>query len=94
MIRLSTRVIEFLATYHPAPAGKVAPAIKLLAIYSHDTKAWRVEDLGAWINEDDDQYTIDLPADARGHDVETVCDRVLTEAAANESPIAPSSLAH
>lgn len=73
--RLSTLVIDYVGR-KPVRAGHVAPACTVLAIYSHNAKTWRVSELDAWIEDDEDSYSVALPADARGHDVELACSAI------------------
>lgn len=76
--RLAVLVIDYLSRI-PVDPSRVAPSRTVLAIYAHNTKTWRVAEIGAWLEDDEDSYIIELCADARGGDVELACTAVLSQ---------------
>lgn len=48
-----------------------------LAIYSHNSKTWRVADAGAWLEDDEDSFSIDVGPSDRGRDIERKCAEIL-----------------
>lgn len=63
--------------------GPAQPSAKLWVILNHDTGEWRVDDAGAWLEDSEDMWVVEIGPDTRGHDVEKRCQEILQEAINN-----------